>query len=69
MHLLQAGINIVYIRDILGHVDISTTEMYVRADTEMKREALEKVYQDLTPNAVSLWNNDSNLMDWLHSLS
>lgn len=69
MHLLQAGINIVYIRDILGHVDISTTETYVRADTEMKREALEKVYKDLTPNAVSLWNNDSNLMDWLHSLS
>lgn len=69
MHLLQAGVNIVYIRDILGHVDISTTETYVRADTEMKREALEKVYQDLAPNAVSLWNNDANLMDWLHSLS
>lgn len=33
MHLLQSGVNIVYIRDILGHVDIKTTEIYARADT------------------------------------
>lgn len=42
MHLLQAGNNIVHIRDILGHSDLSTTERYARADPEMKREALEK---------------------------
>jgi site-specific recombinase XerD len=27
MHLLQAGVNLVYIRDILGHVSIQTTEI------------------------------------------
>ncbi len=42
MHMLQAGNNIVYIRDILGHSDLNTTERYARADTEMKREALSK---------------------------
>ncbi len=42
MHLLQAGINLVYIRDILGHVSIQTTEIYARADSKQKREALEK---------------------------
>lgn len=42
MHMLQAGINIVYIRDILGHSDLNTTERYARADTSMKREALAK---------------------------
>jgi len=26
VHLLQSGVNLVYIRDLLGHVDISTTE-------------------------------------------
>ena len=31
MHLLQAGVNLVYIRDILGHVSIQTTEIYARA--------------------------------------
>lgn len=31
MHLLQAGVNLVYIRDILGHVSIQTTDIYARA--------------------------------------
>src|ERR1035441_5925393 len=34
-----------YIRDILGHVDLSTTEIYARASTEAKRKALEAAYQ------------------------
>jgi site-specific recombinase XerD len=28
MHLLQSGVNLVYIRDLLGHSDVSTTEIY-----------------------------------------
>jgi len=28
MHLLQSGVNLVYIRDILGHVSIQTTDIY-----------------------------------------
>ena len=42
MNLLQAGVNLIYIRDLLGHVDLSTTEIYARTDTELKRKALEK---------------------------
>lgn len=42
MHMLQAGNNIVYIRDILGHSNLNTTEHYARADTALKREALSK---------------------------
>ena len=30
MDLLQAGVNLIYIRDLLGHVDIATTEIYAR---------------------------------------
>ena len=35
-----------YIRDILGHVDLSTTEIYARASTEAKRKALEAAYTE-----------------------
>lgn len=70
IHLLQAGVNFVYIRDILGHVSIQTTDVYARADSRQKREAFEKAYIDLNPSAdkTKYWENDSNLLDWLKSL-
>ncbi len=34
MHLLQAGVNLVYIRDLLGHVSVQTTDVYARADSK-----------------------------------
>jgi site-specific recombinase XerD len=40
MHLLQAGVPLVTIKDFLGHADIKSTEIYVQIDMEMKRKAL-----------------------------
>jgi integrase/recombinase XerD len=65
MHLLQAGINLVYIRDILGHVSIQTTEIYARADSKQKREALEKAYVNVNPDEVPMWTGNENLVAWL----
>jgi site-specific recombinase XerD len=71
MHLYQSGVNLVYIRDILGHVDIATTDIYARADTESKRKELERAFPDITPDALDVlpdWNRDENLLDFLSSL-
>lgn len=70
MHLLQAGVNLIYIRDLLGHVSIQTTDNYARADSKAKREALEKAYINLTPNRDSdkSWEGNKNLRDWLKGL-
>jgi len=65
MHLLQAGVNLVYIRDILGHVSIKTTEIYARADSKHKRLALEKAYVDVNPDEEPTWVNNENLISWL----
>src|SRR6266566_3173024 len=43
MHLLQSGISLDMIRDFLGHADVKTTQIYARANLEMKRNALEKI--------------------------
>ncbi len=71
MHLLQAGVNLVYIRDMLGHVSIQTTEIYARADSKQKRVALEAAYINIIPNlgAEGLWEKDSQLKTWLKNLS
>jgi integrase/recombinase XerD len=68
MHLVQAGVNLIYIRDLLGHADVSTTEIYARADAEAKRRAIENAYEPLTPDTLPDWTSDSSLLDWLDSL-
>jgi site-specific recombinase XerD len=68
MHLIQAGVNLIYIRDLLGHADVSTTEIYARADAETKRKAIESAYEPLTPDALPDWTSDPSLIGWLDSL-
>jgi len=68
MHLYEAGVPLPYIRDILGHVDLSTTEIYARASTEAKRKALEAAYIDVVTVDLHEWNQDPGLLDWLASL-
>ena len=68
MHLYDAGVPLPYIRDILGHVDLSTTEIYARASTEAKRKALEAVYDQVVSAELPEWNQNPDLLDWLTSL-
>ncbi len=65
MHLLQAGVNLVYIRDILGHVSVQTTEIYARADSKHKRIALEKAYENIHPEEKPIWVDNESLISWL----
>lgn len=67
-HLLESGVNLIYIRDFLGHVSITTTEIYLKFDTELKRKILEAAYpQIISPNTPE-WEEDTNLIQWLQNL-
>ena len=68
MHLLQAGVNLIYIRDFLGHSDVTTTEIYARADTELKRKALEAATIPGVEVSPLSWTDDADLMQWLSRL-
>lgn len=68
MHMLSAGVPLIYIRDYLGHSEISTTEIYARCDTEQKRRAIEDASPPLQTGEIPLWQSDASLMDWLNSL-
>lgn len=65
MHLLEANVNLVYIRDFLGHVSISTTELYAKANSEVKRKAIETASKNILPNEVLSKNEKQRLLDWL----
>jgi site-specific recombinase XerD len=68
MHLYDAGVPLPYVRDILGHVDLSTTDIYARASTEAKRKALEAVYDQVVSADLTEWNQDPELLNWLTNL-
>ena len=68
-HLLEAGVNILYIQELLGHEDISTTQEYAKVIEKNKIEAIKKV----TPNLVETellpdWNDDEDLLNQLLNL-
>ena len=71
VHLLQGGVNLVYIRDILGHVSIQTTDVYARADSKQKREAFEKAYVDMKSedSKTRSWEKNNTLLEWLKGLN
>lgn len=65
MHLLQAGVNLIYIRDILGHSSIQITEVYAKVDSRQKREAIENAYTDVSPSEKPEWQENQDLLTWL----
>ena len=67
MHLYEAGVPLPYIRDILGHIELATTDIYARASTEAKRKALEAAY-DIVTDDLPEWNHDPELLTWLANL-
>lgn len=69
VHLLEAGVELIYIRDFLGHSSVKTTEIYAKVCTQNKIEALEKVYENVSETSENDWTHNKDLMEWLTNLS
>lgn len=65
MHLLEAGVNLIYIRDFLGHSSVTTTEIYAKTNPEIKR----KIITDnaIASGAARHYDDDerNSLLNWL----
>lgn len=68
MHLVQANVNIIYIRDLLGHSSVQTTEIYAKADSDAKRKALEQASKNIVPQTKFTKAKEDELLDWLKNL-
>jgi len=68
VHLLRSGVPLIYIRDFLGHVSITTTEIYAKVDAEQTRKALEGAYEVPSQEVVPEWQTDKGLIAWLSEL-
>jgi site-specific recombinase XerD len=67
MHLLQAGVSPVTIKDILGHAHLKTLEIYVQANLEMKRRALEGTPSPVDSSELAP-RHEPDLLRWLEEL-
>jgi len=67
-HLLRAGVDINTIRDWLGHVEISTTNIYAQIDLEMKAKALAKCEITEEKSSGKRWRDQTELMEFLRNL-
>lgn len=67
MHLLQANVPLVTIKDFLGHADVKSTEVYVQIDLAMKRDALARVGSPARPGPKA-GHLSKDVLEWLEAL-
>ena len=65
MHLLEAGVNLIYIRDFLGHASVTTTEIYAKTNPKIKEQQLIKHSKDLEPHQRYSAKQKDDLVCWL----
>ena len=65
MHLLQNGVNLIYIRDLLGHTSVTTTEIYSKANPDIKRKHIEEASAQLIDVSDYDDTKKDDLLDWL----
>lgn len=65
MHLLEAGVNLIYIRDFLGHSSVTTTEIYAKTNPDIKRKIL--AGNNLVAGAGNHYDTKEkeDLLEWL----
>lgn len=67
VHLLDKGVNPVYIQELLGHSSINTTMEYARVIEKSKFDAIEKANQKINDDLPD-WNDDIDLLNQLLNL-
>jgi site-specific recombinase XerD len=67
-HLLRAGVDLNTIRAWLGHVSLTTTNIYAETDLEMKAKALAHCEVKGNTKRPKRWRDDAGLMAFLKTL-
>lgn len=68
MALKANDVDLLDIRDILGHSSTVTTEIYARIDGRTRNEAIEKCSSILEVDAEACWKDDDELRKYLKTL-
>jgi len=66
VHMLEAGVDLIYIRDFLGHVSVQTTEIYATVSSALVDKALrERKIPEVTTDRLPMPVPDKNIPGFL----
>lgn len=68
VHLLDHGVNIIYIQEFLGHESVITTQIYASVIEDSKFKAIEQATPEYRNENLLDWNDDQDLLNQLLSL-
>lgn len=68
VHLVESDVNIIYIRDFMGHSSVKTTEIYAKISSKSRQEAVEKAAANLIAESAYDEQEKSAIIEWLKSL-
>jgi len=69
MYLLESKVELMHIRDFLGHKSVLTTEIYARMNPKFTFEAVKNAYKNITAENIPAWKGNSELMVMLKNLA
>jgi len=65
MSLVEEGVDMITIRDLLGHSSVQTTEIYAKMSAAKSRSAIEAASKEIVPKEDALWETNYNIKEWL----
>ncbi len=65
MHLLENGVELIYIRDLLGHNSVTTTEIYSKVNPEIKRKHIQTATMQIVDHEDFTVEQKEDLLSWL----
>lgn len=69
MHLLESKVELIHIRDFLGHKSVITTEIYARLNPGYTFEAIKNAYKNITTDELPVWKGNNSLLAMLKELA
>lgn len=65
MQLLESKVELIHIKDFLGHKSVITTEIYARVNPEYTFEAVKGAYKNISPDEIPVWEGNSEILSLL----
>jgi integrase/recombinase XerD len=65
MQLLESKVELIHIKDFLGHKSVITTEIYARVNPKYTFEAVKGAYRNITADVIPVWEGNNEILTML----